>query len=113
MRELLIKLTLVMAMIASTAAAQDNRHISKNKMTPGMKVFKKKMRKGCRSTAIKFSRSHTQNQWKTIKEKGMLPRAAKVLCPKLDTSLLTQNDWNNVYSFLNDHSSDNPVILKC
>ena len=102
-----------MAMIASTITAQDNRHINKDEMTTGMKVFKKKMRKGCRSTAIKFSRSHTQHQWKVIKENGMLPRAAKVLCPKLDTSLLTQNDWNDVYSFLNDHSSDNPVILKC
>ena len=113
MKKLLIKLALVLAMITSTAVAKDNRHINNNEMTVGMKVFKKKMRKGCRSTAIRFSRSHTQHQWKIIKKNGLLPREAKVLCPHLDTSILTNNDWNNVYTFLNDHSSDNPVILKC
>lgn len=113
MKKLLVKLTLIITMIASTVVANESRHINKSEMTTGMKTFKKKMRKGCRSTAVRFSRSHTQNQWKTFKNNGMLPRAAKVLCPHLDTSILTDKDWDNIYQFVNEHSSDNPVILKC
>lgn len=113
MKALLVKLTLIITMMASTAVAQENRHIDKSEMTPGMKIFKKKMRKGCRSTAIRFSRSHTQKQWKTFKHSGKFPDAAKALCPSLDTSALTEKDWNNIFEFVNDHSSDNPVILKC
>jgi len=113
MKKLLILLTLTIAIIGSTAIAQEHRHINKNELTPGMKVFKKKMRKGCRSTAIRFSRSHTEHQWKVIKKHGALPRAAKMICPHLDTSFLTNKDWDDVYTFVTEHSSDNPKILKC
>ena len=112
MKYLLIKLILILAITTSMTVAKENRH-SKTTMTPGMKVFKKKMRKGCRSTAIRFSRLHTQDQWKIITKNGMLRHEAKALCPHLDTSLLSDGDWNNIYTFVTNHSSDNPVILKC
>lgn len=112
MKNTLIILLLIVAVTTSMTVAQENRHTS-IQMTPGMKIFKKKMRKGCRSTAIKFSRAHTQHQWQIIKDNGLLRREAKALCPRLDTSLLSDRDWNNVYTFVNNHAKDNPVIIKC
>ena len=112
MKNILIRFILIITVTASMTMAENNKHINNN-MTAGMKVFKKKMRKGCRSTAIRFSRSHTQHQWEIITKNGMLRREAKALCPHLNTSLLSDNDWNNIYGFITDHSSDNPVIIKC
>ena len=113
MKNFLIKLMLVIAMISSIITAKENSQIKNNNIPKGMKVFKKKMRIGCRSTAIRFSRLHTQQEWKTIKTNGMLRREAKVLCPHLDTSLLSNHDWHHIYRFVRDNASDNPVIIKC
>ncbi len=107
-----LKLLLTMLIFTFISQADEHRH-KPVKMTPGMKVFKQKMRKGCRSTAIRFSRTHTQKQWKFIKEKGLLRREAKHLCPNLDTSLLSDKEWNSIYKFVTEHSRDNPEILKC
>ena len=112
MKNILIKSILILAVTTSMTIAQENRH-TVTQMTPGMKVFKKKMRKGCRSTAIKFSRAHTQHQWSIIKENGLLRREAKALCPHLDTSILSDKDWDKVFTFVSEHSKDNPVVVKC
>jgi len=112
MKYTLLKLILIIAVTSSLSLATEQRHTI-TQMTPGMKIFKKKMRKGCRSTAIKFSRAHTQHQWSIIKDNGLLRREAKALCPHLDTSILSDKEWKNIYSFVSDHSKDNPVIIKC
>jgi len=108
-----IKLILLTLLFTSLSAEQIQETKLSHTLTPAMKIFKKKMRKGCRSTAIKFSRSHTRHQWQIIQKNDLLRREAKVLCPHLDTSLLSNKDWNKIYSFVIENAKDNPIILEC
>lgn len=103
----------VLVIGSALTAGENSVQISDSAMTPGMKVYKKKMRKGCRSTGLRFTKSHTQSEWKAIYAQGKLPQEAKSLCPKLDTSRLTSSDWDKIYTFVNNHSSDNLILPEC
>ena len=106
--------TCLCLLMGSTLMAQEKAvSNSADYMTEGMKVFKKKMRKGCRSTGLHFTKAHTKTEWSAIYEQGMLPNEAKTLCPQLDTSRLTKSEWDKIYIFVNEHSSDNTVIPEC
>ena len=108
----LIRIILIITLFGSFSFAKDNDIADTIDEVPvGVKIYKKKMRKACRNSSIRFSHSHTKHQWEIIHKHGVLRREAKILCPKLDTSLLTDNEWREVYQFIREYSSDNPKIL--
>ena len=49
----------------------------------GQKLFKKKLRKACRFSGVRFARYHTQDQWEEIYNSGRFPAEAKKICPRL------------------------------
>ena len=110
MKKELIKIISIITLFGSFLLAKDHITSKIDEVPVGMKIYKKKMRKACRITSMRFSHSHTKHQWEIIHKHGVLRREAKILCTKLDTSLLTDNEWKEVYQFVRAYSRDNPKI---
>ena len=81
--------------------------------TKGQKIFKSHFRKACRFSGVKFSRSHTQDEWEEIYKKGKFPQEAKKLCPRLDIKKVNKSWWKNVYEFSYEYASDSSHIPSC
>ena len=78
----------------------------------GQKIFKKKFRKYCKFSGVKFARNHTQNEWEEIWDNDEFPDEAKRLCPKLNISKIKKSWWEDVYDFSYKYASDG-VVPKC
>ena len=78
----------------------------------GQKLFKKKFRKKCGFSGVRFARNHTQSEWEDIYDKGKFPAEAKKICPRLDTKKIKSKWWKDVYKFSKKYASDG-VVPKC
>ena len=78
----------------------------------GQKLFKKKFRKKCGFSGVRFARHHTQAQWEDIYDSGKFPKEAKRICPRLDTKKIKSKWWGDVYKFSKKYASDG-VVPKC
>jgi len=78
----------------------------------GQKIFKKKFRKACGFSGVRFSRNHTQAEWEEIYEKGKFKDEAKKICPKLNLKKIKKSWWPSVYEFSYKYASDG-VVPKC
>ena len=110
MKNIILAITIGYASLLTSAIAHNNNGYV---MTPGMKVFKKKLRRGCRSTGIKFSRVHTRKEWQDINNGNNLKKEAVYICPRLKIDKINQKDWENLFDFLVENSKDNPHRIKC
>jgi len=78
----------------------------------GQKIFKKKFRKSCGFSGVRFSRNHTQAEWEKIYESGKFPAEAKKICPKLNLKKIKKSWWPHVYEFSHEYASDG-IVPKC
>ena len=78
----------------------------------GQKIFKKKFRKKCGFSGVRFARNHTQYEWEQIQEKGKFKEEAKKICPRLDTKKIRAKWWKDVYKFTYKYASDG-MVPKC
>jgi len=78
----------------------------------GQKIFKKKFRKYCRFSGVKFARNHTQDEWEEIYDDGKFKKEAKRICPRLKVKKIKKSWWEDVYEFSYKYASDG-VIPKC
>ena len=78
----------------------------------GQKIFKKKFRKYCRFSGVKFARNHTQDEWEEIWDDDRFPEEAKKICPRLKVNKIKDSWWEHVYEFSYKYASDG-VIPKC
>ena len=78
----------------------------------GQKIFKKKFRKACGFSGVRFSRNHTQAEWEEIYDEGKFPDEAKKICPKLNLKKIKKSWWPHVYEFSYKYASDG-VVPKC
>ena len=78
----------------------------------GQKIFKKKFRKYCRFSGVKFARYHTQDEWEEIYDDGKFKKEAKRICPRLKVKKIKKSWWEDVYEFSYKYASDG-VIPKC
>ncbi|SFZ98103.1 hypothetical protein MNB_SV-5-1200 [hydrothermal vent metagenome] len=78
----------------------------------GQKIFKKKFRKKCGFSGVRFARNHTQAEWENIYDKGKFKDEAKRLCPRLKIDKIKSSYWKNVYEFSKKYASDG-VVPKC
>jgi hypothetical protein len=65
--------------------------------TKGQKLFKKKFRKKCKFSGVKFSRHHTQAEWEEIYDDG---------------NKIKPSWWEHVYEFSVKYAKDG-VVPKC
>jgi len=80
--------------------------------TKGQKIFKKKFRKKCRFSGVRFARNHTQGEWEEIYDDGKFPSEAKKICPRLKLKKIKPSWWKHVYEFSYTYAKDGK-IPKC
>jgi len=78
----------------------------------GQKIFKKKFRKKCGFSGVRFARNHTQAEWEDIYEKGKFKSEAKKICPRLKVEKIKKKWWKDVYQFSYKYASDG-MVPKC
>jgi len=78
----------------------------------GQKIFKKKFRKYCRFSGVKFARNHTQAEWEEIYDNDEFQEEAKKICPRLKVDKIKDSWWEHVYEFSYKYASDG-VVPKC
>jgi hypothetical protein len=78
----------------------------------GQKIFKKKFRKYCGFSGVRFARNHTSAEWEEIYESGKFQAEAKKICPKLKVEKIKKSWWPHVYEFSYKYASDG-IIPKC
>ncbi|PHS37146.1 MAG: hypothetical protein COB07_11375 [Sulfurovum sp.] len=106
MKRLITVLTLVaFSMMSTPTMATAN-------VKKGQKIFKKKFRKYCRFSGVKFARNHTQDEWEEIYDDGKFKKEAKRICPRLKVNKIKAAWWEDVYEFSYKYASDG-VVPKC
>lgn len=78
----------------------------------GQKLFKKKFRKKCKFSGVRFARNHTQAKWEDIYNDGKFPEEAKKICPRLKLDKIKPSWWEHVYEFSVKYAKDG-VVPKC
>ena len=106
------KLLTVLALSLFVMASMPTVVSAKSSAKKGQKIFKKKFRKKCGFSGVRFARNHTQAQWESIYEKGKFPREAKKICPRLNTKKIKSKWWKDVYKFTKKYASDG-MVPKC
>jgi len=75
----------------------------------GQKIFKKKFRKACGFSGVRFAKNHTSSEWKALYENRRFQSEAKKICPKLDLEKIKTTWWPYVYEFSYKYASDGPI----
>jgi hypothetical protein len=78
----------------------------------GQRIYKKKFRKKCGFSGVRFSRSHTQEEWKKLYEAKEFKEEAKKLCPRLEIDKIKAPWWEHVYDFSYRYAKDG-AVPKC
>ncbi len=78
----------------------------------GQKIFKRKFRKKCGFSGVRFARNHTQDEWEEIWEEGKFQQEAKRICPRLKLKKIKKAWWKHVYDFSYKYAKDG-VVPKC
>ena len=106
MKKLMVILFLAMfSMVATSSVAMAD-------VKKGQKLFKKKFRKKCKFSGVKFARHHTMDEWEELWENGEFPDEAKKICPRLNLDKIKDEWWEDIYDFSYKYASDG-VIPKC
>ncbi len=79
----------------------------------GQKLFKRKFRKACRFSGVRFARYHTQDEWEKIYDNGKFPDEAKKICPRLKVDKIKKSWWPHVYDFTYEYAIDSSHIPNC
>ena len=78
----------------------------------GQRLFKKKFRKKCGFSGVRFARNHTQYEWEKLKDAGKFKQEAKKICPRLKLKKIKSKWWKHVYDFTHKYASDG-MVPKC
>lgn len=84
-----------------------------NKIERAQAVYKKKFRKKCGFSGVHFSRNHTAEEWKGIKEHRALKREFKKICPNLTKKDIKMGWVRDIYPFLEEYALDSKKVPSC
>ncbi|WP_373031508.1 hypothetical protein [Sulfurovum sp.] len=107
MKKLVTALTLVAFAMVSTPT------VATASVAKGQKIYKKKMRKYCGFSGVRFAREHTQDEWEEIYEDGEFKAETKRLCPKLNIKKIKKSWWDSVYEFTYEYGTGGSHVPKC
>ena len=107
MKKLVTALTLVAMTMVSTPT------VATASVAKGQKIFKKKMRKYCGFSGVRFARMHTQDEWEELWEDGEFKNETKKLCPKLNLKKIKKSWWEHIYEFTYEYGAGGSHVPKC
>ena len=103
---LIILITFVMMSISTQVDAASKRERS---VKFGQKIFKKKFRKYCRFSGVRFARKHTQDEWEEIWDEKLFIKEAKKICPRLNLRRIKRSWWKHVYRFMYEYGEGSTI----
>jgi len=107
MKRLMTALTLVAFTMVSTPT------IASASVGTGQKIFKKKLRKYCGFSGVRFARMHSQDEWEEIYDDGGFAKETKKLCPRLDVTKIKKSWWKPLYEFTYEYGTGGSHVPKC
>jgi hypothetical protein len=107
MKKIMVLVALVLFTMVSTPA------VASSNLVKGQKLFKKKFRKSCRFSGVRFARYHTQDEWEEIYDEGKFRNEAKRICPRLKLNKIKKSWWKYVYEFSYEYAKDGSKVPHC
>jgi len=96
---------LIVSVITQASARSD--------LIRGQKIFKKKFRKYCGFSGVRFARQHTQDEWEEIYDEGKFQKESKKICPRLKLEKIKKSWWKPVYEFTHEYAQGSSHIPHC
>lgn len=87
--------------------------IASASVAKGQKIYKKKLRKYCGFSGVRFARTHTQDEWEEIYDDGNFQKETKKICPKLNLKKIKASWWDHVYEFTYEYGEGGSHVPKC
>ena len=84
----------------------------KSSIKKGELIFRKKLRKYCRFSGVRFAKKHTQDEWEEIWDEGNFKNETKKICPRVKLRKIKQSWWKYIYAFVYAYASDSSNITK-
>ncbi len=107
MKKLILAVVIVsFSMVGTSVPAQAG-------VAKGQKLFKRKFRKSCRFSGVRFARKHTQEEWTNIYESGKFQEEAKKICPRLKLDKIKDSWWPHVYDFTLEYATGSSHVPSC
>lgn len=79
----------------------------------GQKLYKKKLRKYCRVSGVRFARNHTPDEWEEIYDDGEFEKETYKICPKLKPGKIKKEWWKDIYEFTYEYGKGGSHVPKC
>ncbi len=107
MKKMMLLASIILFAMVGTPA------IASSDLVKGQKLFKKKFRKSCRFSGVRFARYHTQDEWEEIYDGGKFKSEAKKICPRLKLNKIKPSWWKYVYKFSYEYAKDGSRVPHC
>lgn len=107
-----MKKLMTVLMLAAFTMASTPTIVSADVVT-GQKVFKKKLRKYCGFSGVRFARMHSQDEWEEIYDNGDFQKETKKICPRLDVKSIKASWWKSLYEFTYEYGTGGSHVPKC
>jgi hypothetical protein len=107
-----MKKLMLAVLFASVTMIGTTTHL-KADINKGQKLFKRKLRKACRFSGVKFARKHTQDEWEEIYEAGKFPEETKKICPRLKLDKIKKSWWPHIYDFTHEYAIGSSHVPHC
>jgi len=107
MKKLISVITIVAVSMMSTPT------IASASLAKGQKIYKKKLRKYCRISGVRFARTHTQDEWEEIWDDGNFEKETYKICPRLKKGKIKKSWWKHIYEFAYEYGKGGSHVPKC
>ena len=87
--------------------------ISSANIAKGQKLYKKKLRKYCRVSGIRFARTHSQDDWEELWDDGDFQKETYKICPSLKRGKIKKAWWKDIYEFTYEYGRGGSHVPKC
>ncbi|WP_419770779.1 MAG: cytochrome C [Candidatus Marinarcus sp.] len=104
----LLKIVLAGALVAGIAATTASADVVK-----GQKLFAKKLKSTCGMTGAEFARSHSQDDWKALKDGGKFEEEIIKICPEVKAGDIKKSWQEDIYDFAYEYANDSGVVPSC
>ena len=85
------------------------KYSNKASIKKGQRIFRKKLRKYCTFSGVRFAKKHTQDEWEEIWNKGNFKSETKKICPRLELRKIKRSWWKHIYIFVYTYGLDERV----
>ena len=110
MKKIMLALSLLLLIGVNTPASA---HSHKYQLKKGQKIFKKKIRKYCGFSGVRFARHHTPDEWEEIRDDDKFQEETKKICPRLKLKKIKKSWWEPVYQFTHEYGEGGSHVPHC